>query len=471
MLARAQASRRPFVSEGRTVQATPRNSGPIHGATGLTLEAASRFGHRFEAPPSLQPIQRVLDPKKLAGLPHELRSRLTESVERFNKRDSEKVGRREHEEHLGSQFQELHDLERHANGYLRDNPHGVSDEARLGLFDFLRETEAHHVGLTAKSLKAGHDLWLPKSVKGKERERAQGLYRNIASGKSNIGISSDREAFHYETLSGLGKLLQGQHGRDLIEELDAPQADKERRIEISDDFKGRFKQDPESFALGQAAALRDEDRHTLKQGKANEGTGSFVRIYPEPPPKTIGEHQTGVRGEAIHAPSFITLGHELGHARQNLRGTAGTQSWFSGAQITDKSEQVRWSNPEEHRNITQDENALRAEHGLAPRRYHKTIDSQRSEVARSELTGQLEKLADGLPRGPLKGQLGQLHNEIHKADLSNPKSIDAYRKRVNSGWRQAMWHHTKSYGKKALPYLGAAAVLGLGWAAKSYFGY
>ncbi len=468
MYASALARPLSFSSESAAPRTARRGISPARSA-GPSLESATRLGHRFEALAAAPPIQRALDPKKLAGLPHDLRSRLAQSVKRFNEGETAKVEKNEHEDHLGNQFQELHDLEREVNGHLRNNPHSVSDEHRLQLFDFLRETEAHHVGLTRESVKAGHDLWLPKSVKGHERKRARGLFRSIASGKSNIQITSDKEQFHYETLSGFGKLLQGKHGRDLIEELHAPQKDKERQIEISDDFGNRFKQDPESFALGQAAALHDTDLHSLKKGKADVGTGSFVRIYPEPPPQTIEEHQTGIHGEAIHAPNFITLGHELGHARQNLLGTARSQGWFQGDRITDKSEQVRWSNPEEHRNITEDENVLRQEHRLPVRKYHKTALSQRSEVARSEFEGQLERLADGLPRGPLKGQLGSLHNEIHKADLSSPKTIDAFRKRVNSGWRQAMWHHTKAYGRKALPYLGAAAALGLGWAAKKYF--
>lgn len=471
MLASTQAKGNSLANADTPVPSARQNRG-LQRTSGLSLEAANRFGHRFEAPPLDPPIQRVLSNDQLHHLPQGLRDDLAPRILAFNQHIAAAPPIGHERAHRDEQLRMLHEIDRSANGFLRGPSHGLTDAGRRALFRLAGQTETHHVDATRQAVQANDPLWLPANVQGGARHRAQQLWGSLTAGTGNVRIQSANQAFHDQTHAGFAKLLQGKHGRDLLSELNAPQIDPEKRINISDDFGPQAHwQTNESFALGTATALRDEDRHSLRSTGPNQGTGSMVRIFAEPPPATLEDHETGVRGEAIHAPNFITLGHELGHARQNLRGTARSQGWFGGEAVTDKSEQVRWTNPEEHRNITEDENVLREEHNLPERRYHKTTASQRSEVARSELTRQLEGHADVLPRGPLKTQVGQLHHEISRADLSTPQAIAAYRRRVSQASRQVLWHRTKAFGKKALPYLGAAAALGLGWAAKSYFGY
>lgn len=472
MLSQAQARGNPLAS-GEPVRPEPRTRAAQRGS-GPTLEAASRLGHRFEARPRAPidpPIQRVLANDQLHHLPQGLRDDLAPRILAFNQHIAAGPAIGQERAHRDEQLRMLHEIDQSANGYLRGPAHGITDDGRRALFRLAGQTETHHVEATRQAVQANDPLWLPAGVQGGARHRAQQLWTSLTAGTGNVRIQSARQGFHHETHAGFAKLLQGKHGRDLLSDLNAPQLDPEKRITISDDFGPHAAwQTHESFALGTASALRDEDRHSLRNTGPNQGTGSMVRILSEPPPATLEDHQTGVRGEAIHAPNFITLGHELGHARQNLRGTTLSQGWFGGEAVTDKNEQVRWTNPEEHRNITQDENELRREHNLPERRYHKTTASQRSEVARSEMTRQLEGHADSLPRGPLKAQVGQLHRDISRADLSDPRTIAAFRTRVSQTGRQVLWHRTKAFGKKALPYLGAAAAAGLGWAAYRYFG-
>ncbi len=424
------------------------------GITDLAAPAATLAAH--------SPIQRMLSTDGLDTLPEGLHRSLAPKVRAFNRHLAGPPPKGNKRAHRDEQFRRLHEIDRLVNSHLKANPN-TGKRSRQALFSLLRETEDHHVEATRRAVDAGDKLWLPSDVGKGDRRHAEKLWNSILKGQGNISITGNR-AFKAETHSGIAKLLQGAHGRGLLGELNRRQVGPDRGIEI--------RRGDESVA-----DPRDQNSYeTLNTGAPNVGTGSTVHIAErEAPPTSLDEHQSGVHGEAIFDPRFITLGHELGHARHILGGTVPSE-WEDYPPVQDPIEQGPWSKPEEHRNITGEENPLRAEHGLPARNYHATIGSGRSTRNRVELQGRLERLIDSVPKehkGAFNGPLGGLYGELHHSDLSNRQVATRLRGRVDEAERnlpgQLRWQQAKSYGKKALPYLGAGLV-GLGGivAAKKY---
>lgn len=400
------------------------------------------------------PIQRALDATHLQHLPEALRKDLTSRVTAFNQHLETKPKKRSGSSHRNQQFRMLHEIEQRANVYLRDNPRAATTPQRQGLFALLRQTEDHHVSATQKAMQAQDPLWLHSGVQGTDAKHARNLWRSIVAGKGNLHIEGNGD-FRAQTHSSIARLLQGKHGRSLLRDLNQKQADQERRITI--------RRGDES-----AAAPVTEGRNIQGGDQPNVGTGSIVTIADRgDAPASMDAYESGMQGEAISAPRFVTLGHELGHARHNLAGTAGNVAWFGGEAVQDPVAQALWTNPEEYSNIQGEENPIRAEHGMPQRQYHATIGSGRSTRHRVELGGRLDRLMATVPnehRGALGPSLGAINGRLTNTDLSVDQNAQTLRAEVEEAERampnRIRWEQAKALGNGAL----GLASSGFDWA-------
>src|SRR5262249_48854568 len=148
-----------------------------------------------------------------------------------------------------------------------------------------------------------------------------------------------------------------------------------------------------SWAAPIADVRHNQNLHSVRGGGVrNTGTGSFVQIAPTVP-TALDDYSSDTQGRALFSPHFVTLGHDLGHARHSLRGTAEAPAWFHGHALEGQDlERQLWTDPEEYANIRGEENLIRAEQGLPERRYHATIRSGRATTHRFHLQAALDRL-------------------------------------------------------------------------------
>ncbi len=98
-------------------------------------------------------------------------------------------------------------------------------------------------------------------------------------------------------------------------------------------------------------------------------TGAFVTNVAD-----SSIHPAKGTGNQIQSPTWVTLGHELGHAA-NMRGGATTLKANELSGLGGKGDEAeKWDNPEELINIENIENALRKESGLTERFGHRPPD-------------------------------------------------------------------------------------------------
>src|SRR5262249_55086894 len=103
----------------------------------------------------------------------------------------------------------------------------------------------------------------------------------------------------------------------------------------------------------------------------NVGTGSLVNYVAEH--KASENRVVTTNNREGLSPTSVALGHELGHAVRKRLGAdfSGNRDFLKLAGV-DPELYGLWSvTDEELLNITQVENKLLPEHGLAPRKYHK----------------------------------------------------------------------------------------------------
>lgn len=419
----------PSQTDRRTVPAWP---SVFPGATGqpepldwqAQIDRAALFGHNVEhltagrvQPAQTQaPIQRALNEELLgqarqqngSTLSQELHGQLSQRIQQFNTSEPDLANvedAQQRKQLLDAQYQRLHEIEQLAHGWMRDNHQNANQSDRNAVFGLLNEVESHHAQLVQKTLQGGHELWLPDSVNDNEKNRARGIWSSIREGQGNVRVEGNDE-FRTRTLASTAKLLEGQHGRDMLEELNADQGDNaDRQIRIGGNWQQEFLQIPGSEwkAGSWASSIHSiRDRNDLRHrspdpGLRGEGSGSYVQIDDDSPPVS------GTHDEPLHMPSYITLGHELGHAVRNLRGESRGPGYDRPGDLSHDNEfeqrlqRTLWTSPEEHQNITQHENALRAEHGLPDRSFHKPPQTVALERSKDGLYRRLRAANDRIP--------------------------------------------------------------------------
>jgi hypothetical protein len=426
-------------------------------------------------------------------LPDELKQNLAQKIIVYNTyplaKSNQKIA-------LHKQFEMLHGIESTVNAYLKSHSKTIPDKQRLELFRILRQTEKDHIKLTGRLAANGQDIWLGHTnLSDKKKAQTQRLWHSLRRNQGNVKIQTGDPKFKNEVLSGYVHLLGGDHGRGLLRELNKFHSghgqvnDPQKRIVISDSFQQHYERLGKGgeYKAGSSAEAYGSLHYTdNKDHRKGIGSGSYVQIQHETP-KQLDEYETDKKGKPIHAPKFITLGHELGHARHNLRGNAGYISDWSnkidpkhplhgdGAKL----ERKKWTGSEEYENIRHEENPIRSEHGLPVRKYHATKKAQLGHKRSAELSNLLDVLDARVPveprYTPLRQQLGVFIHRINvTTDMANDAQVAALRKDMTTFQRNlptllrnAQRQHQLSRVRNFLPskkqlLIGSLGLLGAG---------
>lgn len=274
------------------------------------------------------------------------------------------------------------------------------------------EAEQEHQDLIVQISQTQH---LPVNTQGMhhtEVEKVTRIWTDLLAGSGNLEIRETAQGFRNRMLAAFARLLEGQFGRNMLEDLNMDRGGGEQKLIVGDNFGNEMgnKEKPESEAIPRSSidVLREKahrmkgstednarqdlpvydgvgdqfnpvDFHDFLIGndqtdlvkwgnearKKGTGTGSFVRIAQDGGGYNIGENDS-----QIIMPEFVTLGHELGHAQRLLRGAPLHSEQLDEMGVTDEAERLLWNNPEEYVNINAVENRIRDEHQLPIRKYH-----------------------------------------------------------------------------------------------------
>jgi hypothetical protein len=310
-----------------------------------------------------------------------------------------------------TQQDNLAGVEADAHAWLRDHGHHATEDQRQEVANHLYALEDHHTALVGVQLAHNHPLWLPQGTSVPDRQRANQIWDDVQNDTGNITIDNSNQPVRDNTLADVAKLLQQPHGRDMLHELNADQGgDANRQVRIGGDWSGAFGAVGREHQQGSwATPYVANSRLNVRQGNGtpNQGIGSYVQVD-----RAHRVAETGAHGTGIPMPHYVTLGHELGHALHNLRGT-WTELPQHNATFNnlDDTEQSLWSDPEEHANITQNENAIRAQHGLPTRAYHRPPKVVRATRMKSDLMNRADQARNDFPEHDA---------ELRKIDPASP---------------------------------------------------
>lgn len=335
-----------------------------------------------------------------------------------------------------AQLRALNQLDTSAYAWFGANPSRNLNEQpdARHLRRMLEATQSEHTGIVntiRQGTVDGSRNELPLDTSGftpQQEDQATKLWGSLAKQQGHLKVSGEDPAFEARTYGNLARLLQGDHGRDLVSYLDQGNAaapdvriqpgDRLRNVATNQeaaDLKLRrprrnkllslvdrawtqLPRDKKKYpplgasgdAVGEymdtvlhpdsphhAKGLRIRDRRYLR----NTGSGSDLMMpLQHSDPRSVDDD-----GNEVITPEFVALAHELGHSAK-VRGGARASD-LGAPQIDPAERNADWSNSaEELINVRGVENPVRAEHGVPERgRYADNIKSRRL----NELTGQV----------------------------------------------------------------------------------
>ena len=260
---------------------------------------------------------------------------------------------------------ELRSIERKLHRWMRNRGHRSTEQQRIRMTNHLNDLEDIHGELVRLQLENDLSLSLPRVVNQADRGLAEQIWNAVRNNNGRIKIEGS-EAFRLDILGDIAKLLQSDQGRQLLNQLNRGDHD----VRLSDNWNNL-----DNHRAGSWAYPMSDGPHQATyldgQPRPSPGTGSYVQID-----RANREMMTGEHGDAsIAMPSYLTLGHELGHALANQSGLAAESSsvnmaWELISQHPADPHSL-WTSAEEFRNITQVENVLRDHHGLPRRKFHR----------------------------------------------------------------------------------------------------
>lgn len=319
------------------------------------------------------------------------------------------------------------------------------------LVQLLDESSVAHRQLVAEL--AGNDELLPIDTTDlEEQEAVLLLWRSIVTGAGNLRIAEKQLDFRNRMLAAIAKIMQGPGGRAMIAEINAGGVEAAKRITLSSNFTDELEgTNRDEAAKNEAIPLSDivnleqlqgeqapdkayqlnyispEDALLLENEQINvyhgnvddmaafnrflmtndqpyiryrnevyrmgTGTGSYVRIQTQGSGRLVGEND-----QEIFTPEFVTVGHELGHARRLLKGASIPHGLsLDTLGVAAGVDQELWNLPEEFVNIKGVENMIRGEHRIDARKYHSgTATSVRGMKNFRQLSARFAVAANGI---------------------------------------------------------------------------
>ncbi|MFO0746318.1 MAG: M91 family zinc metallopeptidase [Myxococcota bacterium] len=363
-----------------------------------------------------------------------------------------------------ARFAALRRIDTAAYQAFQDHPSPDLGQLPFGpaLRALLTHTEAEHadlVELTRERTAAGEEGHLPIDTTGMgegEQAEAAALWSSLARRQGDLQVAGS-PAFQKGTFGSLAKLMQGPLGRQLVGHLDrraapgpdgAPAPDRSVTITESEREPGASARDttqsdmhevgpgagPDLDPRALTAAVLGGERHAAIGGRQFEfGQGSAVDV--DMPSAMRDTRSLDSDKNEIVTPSFIALGHELGHAAKAKAGAKGTNVGFD--KLPAGVVGGRWvNNPEEYLNVQGVENPLRAEHGMKQRGDY--VDS----VKRSRSDGLMRMVVQAVELYPSQGSfLADLALTARNNGLNDDALYAELRQRIEAGIEQARQAH------------------------------
>ncbi|BDD05685.1 hypothetical protein [Aureibacter tunicatorum] len=288
------------------------------------------------------------------------------------------------------------------------------------LFLLLETLHKEHVKLTAYMIQRRHKLWLPdkETLSKQQNDHVQSTWRMLSGDSESSEFISNImftgrikfktvKEFHAFVMSSFSRLLARPFGRKLVMDI---LANPDHKVYIYP--TSYYDEDSSNCAhsTGWGTSKATAKSRFSKENPFAEVTpsekhgGNIELVYPNDElgvglgeywsivkdTETHHEHSKAMRkdekssrskkllkekgyyipqsGNYILKPSFVILGHELGHAKNYFEGTSRTNVHKEHYQ-TDP-DLIPWRNNEEHYVITQIENSIREEHSLPNRQWH-----------------------------------------------------------------------------------------------------
>jgi chemotaxis regulatin CheY-phosphate phosphatase CheZ len=310
-----------------------------------------------------------------------------------NRQEQARIKKTKEKRNLDIQYNTLHKREERLLAELREMP-AIQIKRRPQVEQELDQINIERRSLIDRTIKGGHELWLPPSVHGQDRDTARDLFSSISKNQGNIKIAQNDQEFRLSALSDISKLVQSNHARTMLGRLNSTQPGGNiRNIDIA----------PTTGETDNAPKGSINDGHT--------GEGSKVSInYDEPSINSMGTN-----GGPIYDPTYIKLGHELGHASHYLTDTASANGDVQSAN-GDAIINELWTNEEEYNNITGEENPIRKDLGLTTRVYHKSY----SEVPRiriirpilAKINIRMKKISKRMRELNITQEIDQNHTDV-----------------------------------------------------------
>ncbi|BDD12629.1 hypothetical protein FUAX_50610 (plasmid) [Fulvitalea axinellae] len=310
------------------------------------------------------------------------------------------------------------------------------------VLDLLNDIQAEHERLTYRMMTREYRLWTPDLEEGcDEYGLANDAWTRLLTDSGRLVVSVRNSeytesphqrfpGFRAVAMSRLLRLMSRPFGRNLVNQLafgDKKVAvypnDKQKegvgvgiwRGSRKGPYEGRFKEPPtrekpfpemrategcDAFVTlslphsQDAGRLCFDDSWTEEQfGKLDIDFATAMREGEMPEAEeeelavSIRERQDSDEltelakglGTVTLLPGFLSLGHELGHAKHMTHGDY--RSAPADLYNPDNGAERFWGNNEEHFAITQYENKIREEHGLRPRKWHIITNYMNANVA------------------------------------------------------------------------------------------
>ncbi|BDD12638.1 hypothetical protein FUAX_50700 (plasmid) [Fulvitalea axinellae] len=226
-----------------------------------------------------------------------------------------------------------------------------------------------------------------------KREKQSSKMKIASKLKTGFMKSEPVPDFHPQTLSALVRLMSRPYGRSLV-----------RYLVQDAHFSSTIRPARPEYGKSICVKLNDlvPERPLTKPFDINDPLAEIPKESPMPgdimfsypsteldfvygqdwntwnyPPESKGElKRTDYRlppdGNIVFCPSFVQMGHEMGHMYNFQTGTNRLGAYRR--EYTDRPSLRLWSNNEEHFTIERHENRIREEHQLPARKYHQGMD-------------------------------------------------------------------------------------------------
>lgn len=268
------------------------------------------------------------------------------------------------------------------------------------LYWLLDQVQREHHALTALSTQQGGAVWTSDAPSVTDATDISNTWNQLQGGtgkvfidsafKSHSGTFEHHPEYKNEMMAAFARLLSRPYGRKLVIDVVGTAAVGAQAPVTQLGPQSRAKvQDAKPSPAETSPMNADQAKMTRGQDQWTKGAGSESTMRIDSMSDTEWQVHSA-SGKQILAPAFIVLGHELVHAKNNDKGMNLRDEVHTGAMAD-------WVNVEEERTINE-ENKIRAEHGLTARAKHtKTEKGKRDARVAGSLTFDLAALQAGSP--------------------------------------------------------------------------